>query len=56
MSRKDDMDNRANQLNPNNDAYWISRGYDERPQDWDDRSNDEEKRQVQRDGAPTTKK
>ena len=24
-------DNRANQLNPNNDAYWKSRGYDKRP-------------------------
>ncbi|CDF30876.1 hypothetical protein [Methanomethylophilus alvi] len=23
---KDDNDNHANQLNPNNDAYWSSRG------------------------------
>ena len=30
-------DNRADQMNPNNDAYWESRGYDERPDDWDDR-------------------
>ena len=30
-------DNRANQMNPNNDAYWASRGYDERPDDWEDR-------------------
>ncbi len=22
-------DNRANQMNPNNDAYWESRGYEE---------------------------
>lgn len=29
-------DNRSNQLNPNNDAYWQSRGEDERPDDWDD--------------------
>lgn len=35
-------DNRANQMNPNNDAYWQSRGYDGRPDgqddedDWDD--------------------
>ena len=36
MSRKDDLDNHANQLNPNNDAYWESRGYDERPDDWED--------------------
>ena len=24
---KAERDNRANQLNPNNDAYWSSRGY-----------------------------
>lgn len=35
MSRKDDTDNRANQMNPNNDAYWESRGFDERPDDWE---------------------
>lgn len=33
---KHDDDNRANQLNLNNDAYWQSRGEDERPQDWQD--------------------
>lgn len=32
MTKKDDLDN-ANQLNPNNDEYWHSRGYDERPDD-----------------------
>ena len=26
-------DNRANQLNPNNDAYWKSRGYAQKPDD-----------------------
>lgn len=26
--------NHANQRNPNNDAYWTSRGYDERPDGW----------------------
>ena len=26
-----DRDNHANQLNPNNDAYWQARGEDERP-------------------------
>ena len=41
MSRKDDRDNRANQLNPNNDAYWESRGYDRRPDDWKDRAAEE---------------
>lgn len=38
MSRHDD-DNHANQCNPNNDAYWQSRGDDERPDDWENRSN-----------------
>ena len=28
---KDDMDNHADQLNPNNDAYWLGRGWDGRP-------------------------
>ena len=36
MNSKDELDNHANQLNPNHDAYWQSRGYDERPDDWDD--------------------
>lgn len=33
---QDELDNHSNQLNPNNDAYWTSRGYDKRPDDWDD--------------------
>ena len=32
-----DLDNHSNQLNLNNDAYWTSRGEDERPDDWEDR-------------------
>lgn len=31
-----DLDNHSDQLNPNNDAYWQSRGEDERPDDWDE--------------------
>ncbi len=38
---QDDLDNHANQLNDNNDAYWTSRGEDERPDDWEDRLDDE---------------
>lgn len=37
MSRQSDLNNHSNQLNPNNDAYWQSRGEDERPEDWVDR-------------------
>lgn len=40
MSAKSDQDNRANQLNENNDAYWQSRGDDERPDNWDSREED----------------
>ena len=36
MSRKDDRDNRSDQLNPNNDAYWESRGWDDKPDDWNE--------------------
>ena len=36
LSRQSDLDNHADQLNPNNDAYWESRGWDERPDDWED--------------------
>jgi len=32
---QDERDNRSDQLNPNNDAYWQSRGYDERPDEWE---------------------
>jgi hypothetical protein len=31
---KEELDNRSDQLNSNNDAYWDSRGYDGRPDDW----------------------
>jgi hypothetical protein len=41
MSTNANDDNRANQLNENNDAYWQSRGYDERPDDWADRSDED---------------
>jgi hypothetical protein len=44
---QDDMDNRADQLNPNNDAYWQSRGEDERPDDWEDRVREDEADQQQ---------
>ena len=29
-----ELDNRSRQLNPEHDAYWQSRGYDRRPDDW----------------------
>ena len=41
MSQADD-DNHADQLNENNDAYWQSRGYDERPDYWDESEEDQE--------------
>ncbi len=32
-------DNHSDQMNPNNDAYWESRGYDDRPDDWEDQAS-----------------
>ena len=43
MSRQSDLDNHANQLNPNNDAYWESRGLDERPDHWEERPAEDDK-------------
>ena len=34
MSKQSDADNHANQMTPNNDAFWQSRGEDDRPDDW----------------------
>lgn len=39
---KDDLDNHSDQLNPNNDAYWQSRGEEERPEDWEDRVEEDD--------------
>jgi hypothetical protein len=35
-----DRDNRSRQLNPNNDAYWQSRGHEQRLPDWEHRRAD----------------
>lgn len=29
-----DLDNHSRQLNPEHDAYWQSRGYSKRPDNW----------------------
>lgn len=34
---KADLDNRSRQMDPENEAYWQSRGYDERPEDWQEK-------------------
>ena len=47
MKGGDDRNNHSNQMNPNNDAYWQSRGYNERPDDWEDQMDKEEQQQVQ---------
>ena len=56
MSRRGDMNNRANQMNPNNEAYWTSRGYDERPPDWEERASADEDRGQQRRGSSPSRK
>lgn len=40
MNRQNELDNRANQMNPNNDEYWHSRGHDERPDNWEERARE----------------
>ena len=40
---KSESNNHANQMNPNNDAYWESRGWEERPEDWSERKEEEQK-------------
>ena len=42
MCRQSDIDNHANQINPNNDAYWESCRNDDRPDDWGDRREEED--------------
>lgn len=39
------LDNHSNELNPNNNAYWTSRGFDERPEDWEDRVEDDKEKE-----------
>ncbi|MEY4905527.1 MAG: hypothetical protein RI894_664 [Bacteroidota bacterium] len=34
MKSHADLDNRSQQLNPEHDAYWQSRGYASRPWNW----------------------
>ena len=46
MNSKDERDNHANQMNPNNDAYWQAHGYYERPDDWEDQLVNGEGQQV----------
>ena len=41
MNRQSDLDNRSRQLNPNNGAYWQSRGCNKRPESWDKRLHKE---------------
>ncbi|HHH9441316.1 TPA: hypothetical protein ACP32N_003254 [Pseudomonas aeruginosa] len=40
MTTKAEKDNNSNQRNKNNIAYWRSRGYDKRPDDWKVRESD----------------
>lgn len=46
MKGRGHRNNHSNQMNPNNDAYWQARGYNERPDDWEDRVDKEEQQQV----------
>jgi hypothetical protein len=39
---KESQDQSARDQNPNYHAYWESRAYDGRPEDWEERSEDDE--------------
>lgn len=39
---RQEQDNHADRMNPNNDAYWQSRGYDERPEEWPEQVDDKD--------------
>ena len=42
MNEPNTQNNRSNQLNPNNDAFWQARGWSARPADWKSRYNGKE--------------
>jgi hypothetical protein len=42
MSRQENLDNYSRQLDPENDAFWQSRGYDRRPENWKELLEEEE--------------
>ena len=46
MNEPTSRDNRSNQMNPNNDAYWRARGWSSRPRDWKARSGMKERSQA----------
>ena len=46
MKGREGRNNHANQMNPNNDAYWQPRGYNERPGDWENLVDKEERQQI----------
>ena len=46
MKGNEGWNNHANQMNPNNDAYWQARGYNGRPNNWKKLVNKEERRRV----------
>jgi len=39
---QEELDNHANQMNPNNDAFYESRGEEGRPDDWEERTKDDD--------------
>ena len=47
MKDRNERNNHANQMNPNNDAYWQARGYNERPNDWEVQVSKEKQLQIQ---------
>ena len=38
-------DNHSNQMNSTNEAYWESRGYEDRPEEWEEMIDDHDSTQ-----------
>jgi len=43
---KEELDNRSNQLNDNNDAYWNSRGLDGKPEEREKLDDDDDFQEI----------
>lgn len=57
MGKSSHNDNHSNQLNPNNDEYWRSRGWEDgRPEDWSERIADQTQPGFEGDGDSESSK
>ncbi len=53
---KSDQENHSDQMNPNNDAYWESQGWEERPDDWEEHAQSGDETQSKAESSSTRNK